>query len=310
MKKSILIVLGVIVFVGLTVTTVSAKVITMDGVKYQLFQDPDSGEYTLLPLNQPKTAELKKNVLPTSTSESSSPLGSPMDASENNGIIIPFGVISESPDKSEVIEKTESDSVYYEYVCTVPSGCPFKDGKCVGCKKIKVFEEKTVIKLPKKEPEIDHTVLPKKEKFFGIPEGNYHWRHMTTIIGSEIWEKSLAPGFLANYKEVVPGSYLITTSGAAEYRGSSFEGTKVIACPIPTTKYATIDKDGISEVRKTLVKGTCWNKYPNNTISFRYYNVDANTIRTIWVRKHTTWIVGCKDCEDTIRTDISTFVKI
>ncbi len=310
MKKSILIVLGVIVFVGLTVTTVSAKVITMDGVKYQLFQDPDSGEYTLLPLNQPKKAELKKNVLPTSTSESSSPLGSPMDASENNGIIIPFGVISESPDKSEVTEKTESDSVYYEYVCTVPSGCPFKDGKCVGCKKIKVFEEKTVIKLPKKEPEIAHTVLPKKEKFFGIPEGNYHWRHMTTIIGSEIWEKSLAPGFLANYKEVVPGSYLITTSGAAEYTSPSFTGTKVIACPIPSTKFATIDKDGVSEVRKTLVKGTCWNKYPNNTISFRYYNVDANTIKTVWVRKHTTWIVGCEDCEDTIRTDISTFVKI
>ena len=293
MKKSILIVLGVIVFVGLTVTTVSAKVITMDGVKYQLFQDPDSGEYTLLPLNQPKKAELKKNVLPTSTSESSSPLGSPMDASENNGIIIPFGVISESPDKSEVTEKTESDSVYYEYVCTVPSGCPFKDGKCVGCKKIKVFEEKTVIKLPKKEPEIDHTVLPKKEKFFGIPEGNYHWRHMTTIIGSEIWEKSLAPGFLANYKEVVPGSYLVTTSGAAEYTSPSFTGTKVIACPIPSTKFATVDKDGLSKMRETLVKGTCWNKYPNNTISFRYYNVDANTIKTVWVRKHTTWIVGC-----------------
>ena len=122
MKKSILIVLGVIVFVGLTVTTVIAKVITMDGVKYQLFQDPDSGEYSLLPLNQPKTAELKKNVLPTSTSESSSPLGSPMDASENNGIIIPFGVISESPDKSEVTEKTKSDSVYYEYVCTPAKG--------------------------------------------------------------------------------------------------------------------------------------------------------------------------------------------
>ena len=310
MKKSILIVLGVIVFVGLTVTTVISKVITMDGVKYQLFQDPDSGEYTLLPLNQPKTAELKKNVLPTSTSESSSPLGSPMDASENNGIIIPFGVISESPDKSEVTEKTESDSGYYEYVCTVPSGCPFKDGKCVGCKKIKVFEEKTVIKLPKKEPEIDHTVLPKKEKFFGIPEGNYHWRHMTTIIGSKIWQKSLAPGLLANYKEVTPGSYLITTSGAAEYTSPSFEGTKVIACPIPSTKFATVDKDGVSEVRKTLVKGTCWNKYPNNTISFRYYNVDANTIRTIWVRKHTSWIVGCEDCADTIRTDISTFVQL
>ena len=310
MKKSILIVLGVIVFVGLTVTTVSAKVITVDGVKYQLFQDPDSGEYTLLPLNQPKKAELKKNVLPTSTSESSSPLGSPMDASENNGIIIPFGVISESPDKSEVIEKTESDSVYYEYVCTVPSGCPFKDGKCVGCKKIKVYEEKTVIKLPKEEPEIAHSVLPKKDKFFGIPEGDYHWRHMTTIIGSKIYQKSLAPGFLANYKEVTPGSYLITTSGAAEYTGSSFEGTKVIACPIPSTKFATVDKDGVSEVRKTLVKGTCWDKYPNNTISFRYYNVDANTIRTIWVRKHTTWIVGCEDCADTIRTDISTFVQL
>ena len=310
MKKSILIVLGVIVFVGLTVTTVSAKVITMDGVKYQLFQDPDSGEYTLLPLNQPKKAELKKNVLPTSTSESSSPLGSPMDASENNGIIIPFGVISESPDKSEVIEKTESDSVYYEYVCTVPSGCPFKDGKCVGCKKIKVYEEKTVIKLPPKQPEIAHTVLPKKEKFFGIPEGNYHWRHMTTIIGSKIWQKSLAPGLLANYKEVVPGSYLITTSGAAEYTSPSFEGTKVIACPIPSTKFATVDKDGLSKMRETLVKGTCWNKYPNNTISFRYYNVDANTIRTIWVRKHTTWVVGCEDCVDTIRTDISTFIKI
>ena len=290
MKKSILIVLGVIVFVGLTVPTVSAKVITMDGVKYQLFQDPDSGEYTLLPLNQPKKAELKKNVLPTSTSESSSPLGSPMDASENNGIIIPFGVISESPDKSEVTEKTESDSVYYEYVCTVPSGCPFKDGKCVGCKKIKVYEEKTVIKLPPKQPEIAHTVLPKKEKFFGIPEGNYHWRHMTTIIGSKIWQKSLAPGFLANYKEVTPGSYLITTSGAAEYTSPSFEGTKVIACPIPSTKFATVDKDGLSKMRETLVKGTCWNKYPNNTISFRYYNVDANTIKTVWVRKHTTWI--------------------
>ena len=135
MKKSILIVLGVIVFVGLTVTTVSAKVITMDGVKYQLFQDPDSGEYTLLPLNQPKKAELKKNVLPTSTSESSSPLDAPKDASEI------IGVISESPDKSEVIENTKSDSVYYEYVCPLIKGCPVdEDGKCIGCMKIKVFE--------------------------------------------------------------------------------------------------------------------------------------------------------------------------
>ena len=233
-----------------------------------------------------------------------------MDASGITGYEIPKGVVSESPDKSEVTEKTESDSVYYEYVCTVPSGCPFKDGKCVGCKKIKVYEEKTVIKLPKEEPEIAHSVLPKKDKFFGIPEGDYHWRHMTTIIGSKIYQKSLAPGFLANYKEVTPGSYLITTSGAAEYTGSSFEGTKVIACPIPSTKFATVDKDGVSEVRKTLVKGTCWDKYPNNTISFRYYNVDANTIRTIWVRKHTTWIVGCEDCADTIRTDISTFVQL
>ena len=133
---------------------------------------------------------------------------------------------------------------------------------------------------------------------------------MTTIIGSKIWQKSLAPGFLANYKEVTPGSYLITTSGAAEYTSPSFEGTKVIACPIPSTKFATVYKDGVSKVRKTLIKGTCWNKYPNNTISFRYYNVDANTIRTIWVRKHTTWIVGCENCADTIRTDISTFVQL
>tara|TARA_B100000953_G_scaffold42900_1_gene33017 strand:- start:772 stop:1173 length:402 start_codon:yes stop_codon:yes gene_type:complete len=133
---------------------------------------------------------------------------------------------------------------------------------------------------------------------------------MTTIIGSKIWQKSLAPGLLANYKEVVPGSYLITTSGAAEYTSPSFEGTKVIACPIPSTKFATVDKDGLSKMRETLVKGTCWNKYPNNTISFRYYNVNANTIRTIWVRKHTTWVVGCEDCADTIRTDISTFIKI
>ena len=315
MKKAILIALSAIALVGLTVPTVSAKVITVDGVKFQVFQDPDSGEFTLLPvkkvllgpkvtklpaLNLPKVVELKKEVLP----ESSSPLGVSMNASEN------IGVISESPNKSEVTEKTESDSVYYEYVCTVPSGCPFKDGKCVGCKKIKVYEEKTVIKLPKEKPEIVHTVLPKKEKFFGIPEGNYHWRHMTTIIGSKIWQKSLAPGFLANYKEVTPGSYLITTSGAAEYTSPSFEGTKVIACPIPSTKFATVDKDGVSKVRKTLIKGTCWNKYPNNTISFRYYNVDANTIRTIWVRKHTTWIVGCENCADTIRTDISTFVQL
>ena len=321
MKKAILIALGAIALVGLTVPTVSAKVITMDGVKFQVFQDPDSGEFTLLPvkkvplgpkvtkvlaLNLPKAVELKKEVLP----ESSSPLGDSVDASGITGYEIPKGVVSESPDKSEVTEKTESDSVYYEYVCTVPSGCPFKDGKCVGCKKIKVYEEKTVIKLPKEEPEIAHSVLPKKDKFFGIPEGDYHWRHMTTIIGSKIYQKSLAPGFLANYKEVTPGSYLITTSGAAEYTGSSFEGTKVIACPIPSTKFATVDKDGVSEVRKTLVKGTCWDKYPNNTISFRYYNVDANTIRTIWVRKHTTWIIGCEDCADTIRTDISTFVQL
>ena len=321
MKKAILIALGAIALVGLTVPTVSAKVITMDGVKFQVFQDPDSGEFTLLPvkkvplgpkvtkvlaLNLPKAVELNKKVLP----ESSSPLGDSVNASGITGYEIPKGVISESPDKSEVTEKTESDSVYYEYVCTVPSGCPFKDGKCVGCKKIKVYEEKTVIKLPPKQPEIAHTVLPKKEKFFGIPEGNYHWRHMTTIIGSKIWQKSLAPGLLANYKEVVPGSYLITTSGAAEYTSPSFEGTKVIACPIPSTKFATVDKDGLSKMRETLVKGTCWNKYPNNTISFRYYNVDAHTIRTIWVRKHTTWVVGCEDCVDTIRTDISTFIKI
>ena len=320
MKKAILIALGAIALVGLTVPTVSAKVITMDGVKFQVFQDPDSGEFTLLPvkkvllgpkvtklpaLNLPKAVELKKEVLP----ESSSPLGVPMNASEN------IGVVSESPDKSEVTEKTESDSVYYEYVCTVPSGCPFKDGKCVGCKKIKVFEEKTVIKLPKKEPEIAHTVLPIEKKFFGIPEGNYHWRHMTTIVGSDIYEKELGSGFLINFSEVVPGSYLVTTSGGAEYTSTGFEGTKAIACPIPSTAFVTIDKDGYKDVSKTLVKGTCWNKHPDRTISFRYYNVDENTIRTILVRKYNEKNLSCihnggvKDC-DSVRTDISTFVKI
>ena len=333
MKKAILIALGAIALVGLTVPTVSAKVITMDGVKFQVFQDPDSGEFTLLPvkkrtlgpkvtklpaLNLPKAVELKKEVLP----ESSSPLGVPVsasgestDASENNGIVIPFGVISESPDKSEVTEKTESDSVYYEYVCTAPMGCPFKDGKCVGCKKIKVFEEKTVIKLPKKEPEVDHTVLPIEKKFFGIPEGDYHWRHMTTIIGADIYEKSLGSGFLINFSKVTPGSYLITTSGGAEYTSPTFEGTKAIACPIPSTAYVTIDKDGYKDVAKTLVKGTCWNKHPDRTINFRYYNVDENTLRTILVRKYNEKNLSCihnggvKDC-DSVRTDISTFVKI
>ena len=320
MKKAILIALSAIALVGLTVPTVSAKVITVDGVKFQVFQDPDSGEFTLLPvkkvllgpkvtklpaLNLPKAVELKKEVLP----ESSSPLGVPMNASEN------IGVVSESPDKSEVTEKTESDSVYYEYVCTVPSGCPFKDGKCVGCKKIKVYEEKTVIKLPKEEPEIVHTVLPKKEKFFGIPEGNYHWRHMTTIIGADIHEKALGPGFLINFLKVNPGSYLITTSGGAEYTSPTFEGTKAIACPIPTTSFVTIDKDGYKDVAKTLVKGTCWNKHPDRTINFRYYNVDKNTLRTILVRKYNEKNLSCnhnggvEDC-DTFRTDISTFVKI
>jgi len=310
MKKSILIVLGVIVFVGLTVTTVIAKVITMDGVKYQLFQDPDSGEYSLLPLNQPKKAELKKNVLPTSTSESSSPLDSPKDASEI------IGVISESPDKSEVIENTKSDSVYYEYVCPLIKGCPVdEDGKCIGCMKIKVFESKTIQKLPKEKKSITHTVLPKEKKFFVIPEGNYNWRHMTTIVGSDIHEKALGPGFLINYKEVVPGSYLITTSGGVEYTSPGFEGTKAITCPIPTTKFATIDKDGHRKVTKTLVKGTCYPTKPKDTIRFKYYNVDENTLKTVWVRKHNTRNLSCshnggvEDC-DSVRTDISTFVKI
>ena len=194
-------------------------------------------------------------------------------------------------------------------------GCPFKDGKCVGCKKIKVFEEKTVIKLPKKEPEVDHTVLPIEKKFFGIPEGNYHWRHMTTIIGADIYEKSLGSGFLINFSKVTPGSYLITTSGGAEYTSPTFEGTKAIACPIPSTAYVTIDKDGYKDVAKTLVKGTCWNKHPDRTINFRYYNVDENTLRTILVRKYNEKNLSCihnggvKDC-DSVRTDISTFVKI
>ena len=326
MKKAILIALGAIALVGLTVPTVSAKVITMDGVKFQVFQDPDSGEFTLLPvkkrtlgpkvtklpaLNLPKAVELKKEVLP----ESSSPLGDSVDASGITGYEIPKGVVSESPDKSEVTEKTESDSVYYEYVCTAPMGCPFKDGKCVGCKKIKVFEEKTVIKLPKKEPEVAHTVLPIEKKFFGIPEGNYYWRHMTTIIGADIHEKALGPGFLINFLKVNPGSYLITTSGGAEYTSPTFEGTKAIACPIPTTSFVTIDKDGYKDVSKPLVKGTCWNKQPDRTINFRYYNVDKNTLRTILVRKYNEKNLSCnhnggvEDC-DTFRTDISTFVKI
>ncbi len=310
MKKSILIALSVIAFVGHTVPTVSAKVITMDGVKYQLFQDPDSGEYTLLLLNQPKKAELKKNVLPTSTSESSSPLGAPKDTSEI------IGVISESPDKSEVIENTKSDSVYYEYVCPLIKGCPVdEDGKCIGCMKIKVFESKTIQKLPKEKETITHTVLPKEKKFFVIPEGNYNWRHMTTIVGSDIHEKALGPGFLINYKEVVPGSYLITTSGGAEYTSPGFEGTKAITCPIPTTKFATIDKDGHRKVTKTLVKGTCYPTKPKDTIRFKYYNVDENTLKTVWVRKHNTRNLSCRhnggveDC-DSVRTDISTFVKI
>ena len=117
MKKAILIALGAIALVGLTVPTVSAKVVTVGGIEFQVFQDPDSGEFKILPvkkvplgpkvtklpaLNLPKVVELKKEVLP----ESSSPLGVSMNASEN------IGVISESPNKSEVTEKTESDSVY------------------------------------------------------------------------------------------------------------------------------------------------------------------------------------------------------
>ena len=55
--------------------------------------------------------------------------------------------------------------------------------------------------------------------------------------------------------------------------------------------------------------GTCYEKNPEKVVSFRYYNVNANTIKSVRVRKHKEWIIGCEDCVDTLRTDITTFVK-
>jgi len=221
------------------------------------------------------------------------------------------GIISESPDKSEVIENTKSESVYYEYVCPLTKGCPEdEDGKCIGCVKIKVYEEKEVVKLPAEQPKIKHSVLPVEEKFFGIPPGKYYMSHQTSIIGSKIAEMKMKRGFVAEYTEVSPGNYLITFSGGAEYTSSNTDKVRAFSCPIPTTKFVTIDKNGTRTMSKTLKKGTCYDKNPEKQVSFKYYNVDQNTIKTVRVKKHTEWIIGCKDCVDTLRTDITTFVKI
>lgn len=219
---------------SLVVSPVFGKIITMNGVKYEVVNQPN-GEMLFKPVDRkqgPKVTKLK-------------PLGS---------------VLNREPVKSEVIEKTETEAVYTEDICDDPMGCPqdIKTGDCPTCKKVAVYEKKEIHKVPTNE-KIEHKIIKNVDSFY-FPEGKYELIEKKSYYDGRLSQHLVFYGGLEyNYNKVKHNSYVWTVEGGSRYvdHVNHPNDSKAFACPIPTTFYTIVKDDGQVVSNKVLEQGTC-----------------------------------------------------
>ena len=295
MKKVILALLF-----SLVITPVFGKIVTMNGVQYQVWIDKDSGEYRLKPVDsksenfgKPKVTKLQ-------------PTGVLLNPQKNVQVveekkIQPIGsVLNRKSVKSDVIEKVESEASYVEQICDNPLGCHqnVKTGDCPDCKKVQIYEQKVVQKTPEKV--VKHIKVENKPL---IEEGTYELRKLEVIIGTKLRQLFFSEGFTFVYKELSRNEYYEKIGGSAIYYEDNIK--KVLSCPIHTIYIVKIDDEGNKIRNNLLQKGSCTSKYQND-ISFNY-DSDQN-LRKIKKRLNSVCITD--HCDDKGAIDILTLVKI
>lgn len=288
---------------SLVVTPVFGKVVTMNGVQYQVWIDEESGEYRMKPVDsslkdfgKPKVTKLqpigsllnppKKEKVISKRSNKIEPLGSVL-----NGNLV----------KSDIVEKTKTEVIYTEEVCDDPMGCPqdTKTGECPDCKKITVYEEKVVQKVPSEE-KIEHTILRENE-IFDIKEGKYSLIKVQTIVGSDMSIAYVKRGLTLDILKLSRGEFYFSLYGGAEY---FIEGHKyVFSCPKEDKWIIEFDNEGELVNFNHVKYGSCKTK---EGISTRFRFKD-NILTRIRVSPVKVCDVGCNGRSDLYRTDIHTY---
>ena len=283
---------------SLVITPVFGKIVTMNGVQYQVWIDEESGEYRLRPVDtnlenfgKPKVTKLQP------TGVLLNPQKKVQVVEEKK--IQPIGsVLNRESVKSNVIEKVETESTYVEQICDNPMGCQqdIQTGDCPDCKKVQIYEQKIVQKAPEKK--VTHV---KKEENPYIKEGTYSLRMLQTILGTEMSKTYFSEGFNFKYVKLSNNEYYVRINGSTSFRENG--KSRVISCPIATVKIIKLDDDGNKISSNLLEKGSCPPAYRTDT-SFSY-DVNGN-LQKINKRLNSTCITD--HCNDKGAIDIFTLV--
>tara|TARA_B100001939_G_scaffold219036_1_gene188522 strand:- start:1066 stop:1953 length:888 start_codon:yes stop_codon:yes gene_type:complete len=295
MKKVILALLF-----SLVITPVFGKIVTMNGVQYQVWIDEESGEYRMKPVDsspkdfgKPKVTKLQPTGILLNPQKK-------VEVIEEKKIQPIGSVLNRKSVKSDVIEKVESEASYVEQICDNPLGCKqnIKTGDCPDCKKVQIYEQKIVQKTPEK------VVVHKKIQDVPlIKEGIYELRKLEIAKGTEFKQYFFSEGYTFEYKLLSRNEYYEKIGGSAVYYDGDVK--KVISCPIHTIYIVKLDDNGNKIRNNRIQDGSCASKYIND-ISFDY-DSDQN-LRKIKKRLNSVCITD--HCDDKGAIDILTLVKI
>ena len=285
---------------SLVITPVFGKIVTMNGVQYQVWIDEESGEYRLRPVDtnlenfgKPKVTKLQP------TGVLLNPQKKVQVVEEKK--IQPIGsVLNREAVKSNIVEKVETEASYVEQICDNPLGCKqnIKTGDCPDCKKIQIYEQKIVQKTPEKI-----VVHKKVEDQPLIKEGTYELRKMEIIQGTKLRQLFFSEGFTFSYKKLSRNEYYEKIGGSAVYYEDDVK--KVLACPIHTIRIVKLDDEGNKIRSHKIQEGSCSSRYKND-VSFSYDS--SQNLKKIKKRLNSNCITD--HCNDKGTIDIFTLVKI
>ena len=273
---------------SLVVTPVFGKVVTMNGVQYQVWIDKSSGEYRMKPVD----SKLENFGKPKVTKLT--PTGSLLNP--------PKKVLDREPVKTKVIEKTKTEAVYTEDICDDPMGCPqdVQTGDCPTCKKIKIYEEKLVQKIPSKE-KVEHTIIRENE-ILSIKEGNYSLVEIQTTLGTDVKKAYIHNGLELDVKKLNRNEFYFSFAGGADLVDEMGKRS-VISCPKPDNYIISVDNEGNVNELNRVKKGSC------GTLKglASKYSFNGNTLTRVRVTKPVHCHVGCEGNGDVYKTEIHTY---
>ena len=213
----------------------------------------------------------------------------------------PKEVLNREPVKSEVIEKTETEVVYTEDICDDPMGCPqdVKTGDCPTCKKVKVYEEKVIQKVPT-EVKINHTLLTENH-FVNIKEGNYSLTEVRTMHGTDYLVSHIHNGLELNVKKLSHNEFYFSFSGGANVVE---KGNRIaVSCPKPDKYILSLDEQGNVDDFTHLHKGSCQNFKGLS----QKYSFNNGTLTRVRVSRTAHCHVGCDGNGDVYKTEIHSY---